>query len=474
MQPGVDVRSPFDGALLGTVAVTTPHEADQAIERAYALFRDRGGWLPLQRRVDILATAGTLILERRNDLAMIVARESGKPLRDALVEIDRAAASLEICIRVLQTDAGEVVPMGLNAISAAHVAFTQHEPVGVVLGISAFNHPFNLVAHQVAPAIAVGAPVLIKPSPKTPLSCRAFCDIMAEAGLPDGWLQMLLPVEVEDIARIVGDRRIGFLTFIGSAAVGWTLRARLAPGARCALEHGGIAPVIVAGDADLADAVPRIARAGFWHAGQACVSIQRVFCARQVLDDFLARLESEAHALVTGDPCLMTTDVGPLISRAELERVDGWVAEAVSGGARLVAGGKAISQSCYRNTVVLGPSPDAKLSRREVFGPVIAVYPYEDIDQAIAQANDGDFAFQSAVFTGDLDRAMHAFRNLDGTAVMVNETPLFRVDWMPFAGARQSGLGTGGIPHTMRDMRTEKMMVLRSPSLGSKPAHVRK
>ncbi|MCZ4291517.1 aldehyde dehydrogenase family protein [Hoeflea alexandrii] len=465
MNECIEVRAPFDGRLLDRVPVTSSGAIENALTTAYQLFRNRRAWLDLPRRIAILGAVRDIVLERRNELALLVASESGKPLRDSLVEIDRGANCLDICIQQLSTDGGHVVPMGLNVTSAARVAFTQYEPIGLVLGIAAFNHPFNLVMHQIAPAVAVGAPAIIKPSPKTPLSCRALLDIFIEAGLPEGWAQMVLPTDLAMIRKLVSDQRIGFVSFIGSAAVGWSLRSELAPGTRCALEHGGIAPVIVAQDADLDDAVPRLARAAFWHAGQACVSAQRLYCHSDVVDEFVQRLADAGRSMVTGDPVETTTDVGPLITHAENDRIESWVREAIEEGAVAVCGGAKISASCYENTVLLNPAPNSKVSRREIFGPVVGVYTFDDMDDAIASANSVEFAFQSAIFTRDIDRAMHAFRHLDGTAIMLNEHPLFRVDWMPFAGARQSGLGIGGIPATMADMRTEKMMVCRSQAL---------
>lgn len=465
MNRPLEVRAPYDGSLLATVQTSTVGEIETALSIAHGLYSDRRRWINAARRIDVLQRARDIVGARQDKLALTVAQESGKPIRDATIEVGRAIRCIENCIQQLWMDAGNVVPMGLDAASASKVAFTQYEPIGVVLAISAFNHPFNLVMHQVAPAIAVGAPVLIKPSPKTPMSCQAVLDIFAEAELPEGWAQMVLPLDVSGITAMVRDPRVGFLTFIGSAAVGWSLRAQLAPGARCALEHGGIAPVIVAEDADLSGAIPKLARAAFWHAGQACVSAQRIYCERRLLDDFVSGLAEAGRQMVIGNPVNQETDVGPLITQRDNDRVDHWVQEAVKEGARAVSGARKRSPSCYENTVLLDPSVRSKISRSEVFGPVVAVYPYEDINDAIAKANDVEFAFQSAIFTRDLDRAMTAFQRLNGTAVMVNEHPLFRVDWMPFAGARQSGLGTGGIPHTMKEMRTEKMIVWRSEAL---------
>lgn len=456
------VHAPWDGRLLDTLPVSSEAEVEAAFASAHALFRDRRRWLPKIERVAILRRAAAIARGRREALALQVASESGKPLRDALIEIDRGIDGIELCVETLRAEGGHVIPMDLNATSQGRVAFTQMEPIGVVLGLAAFNHPFNLVIHQVAPAVAAGAPVIVKPSPKTPLSCRAVVDIFHEAGLPRAWAQMVLPLDMGVIGRMVSDPRVAFLSFIGSAAVGWKLRSMLAPGARCALEHGGVAPVIVAADADLGQAIPRLGRAGFWHAGQACVSVQRIFCAREILDDLTAGLSAVADRMVIGDPTKPETEVGPIITNAEADRIGAWVD---ASGATVATGAKRLSPSTYSNTVLVNPDPMADVSRREVFGPVVCLYPYDDIDAAIATANDLPFSFQAAVFSRNIDTAMHCFRHLDGTAVMVNEHPLFRVDWMPFAGARQSGLGVGGIPHSIRDMQTEKMMVWRSDAL---------
>ena len=462
MSDTLEIRAPWDGRLLGNMPVSTEAEIESALSAAHAVYRDRRRWVPKIERVAILRRAAAIAKGRREALALQVASESGKPLRDALIEIDRGIDGIELCVETLRTEGGHVIPMDLNATSQGRVAFTQMEPIGVVLGLAAFNPPFNLVIHQVAPAVAAGAPVIVKPSPKTPLSCRAVVEIFHEAGLPLDWAQMVLPVDMGVIGRMVSDPRVAFLSFIGSAAVGWKLRSMLAPGARCALEHGGVAPVIVAADADLSQAIPRLGRAGFWHAGQACVSVQRVFCERSILDDLTAGLSAVADRMVIGDPTRSETEVGPIITHAEADRIGSWVD---ASGAKVATGGKRLSPSTYANTVLVNPDPMANVSRREVFGPVVCIYPYDDIDAAIAQANDLPFSFQAAVFSRNIDTAMHCFRHLDGTAVMVNEHPLFRVDWMPFAGARQSGLGVGGIPHSIRDMQTEKMMVWRSDAL---------
>ena len=305
----------------------------------------------------------------------------------------------------------------------------------------------------------------MKPAEDTPLSCFRFVNILREAGLPEEWCQALIVKDLKVATQLVTDPRVGFFSFIGSSRVGWMLRLKLAAGTRCALEHGGAAPVITSADANLDHALPLLVKGGFYHAGQVCVSVQRLFAHEDLVEELSGRLTAAAEALTVGDPTLEETEVGPLIRHAEVDRVDAWVNEAVAAGAQLMTGGKKISDSCYQCTVLLNPPVDAKVSQLEIFGPVVCIYPYRDIDQVIAQANSIPFAFQAAVFTRDIDTALRASTRLDAAAVMINDHPAFRVDWMPFAGLKQSGLAVGGIPYTMGDMQIEKMTVWRSAEL---------
>ena len=324
--------------------------------------------------------------------------------------------------------------MSLGASSANRLAVTRREPIGVVVAVSAFNHPLNLIVHQVGPAVAAGCPSIVKPAEDTPLSCFRFIDILREAGLPEEWCQPVLTADHAVTEQLVTDNRNAFFSFIGSARVGWMLRSKLAAGTRCALEHGGVAPAIVAADADLDQALPLLAKGGFYHAGQVCVSVQRVFVENTIVKDFSDRLVEIASQLTVGDPGSDKTEIGPLIRSAEVDRIEQWVNEAVASGAQLLCGGKRLENNCFAPTVLLDPPPAATISRNEVFGPVVCVYSYDDMDDAIAQANDLDVAFHAAVFTRNIDLAMRAYRRLDASAVMVNDHTAFRVDWMPFAG----------------------------------------
>ncbi|MBE89826.1 MAG: aldehyde dehydrogenase [Rhodospirillaceae bacterium] len=460
-----DVTAPWDGEHLGSVDLVDGTAVESALATAHDHYQNRSSWIPLAERIEILHRLAAMIQDRREELALLAASEGGKPLLDSLVEIDRGADGINCCIEAVRAEGGYVVPMGLNAGSQGRIAFTQKEPIGVVVAVSAFNHPFNLIIHQVAPAVAAGCPVIVKPADVTPLSCLKIVELFAEAGLPSEWCQVVMPENLDLATKLVTDERVGFFSFIGSARVGWMLRSLLSPGTRCALEHGGAAPVIVAADADFDDMMPLLAKGGFYHAGQVCVSVQRVFADNAIARDVADNLGTQAKAMKVGDPRLADTEVGPLIRHGEADRVETWVKEAVDAGAELVSGGNRLSESCYEPTVLYNPPAEAKVSQMEIFGPVVCIYPTETMEEGVKRANALPFAFQSSVFTTNIDTAMKAYRGLDASAVMVNEHTAFRVDWMPFAGLRQSGHGVGGIAHTVEDMQIDKMMVIRSKSL---------
>lgn len=459
------VSSPFDGRELGRVATAGPDHVEDAMAAAYALFRDRSQWLSVPDRIRILDRATEIMRNQIDELALLAAGEGGKPLVDSRVEVIRAIDGVRLCAETLRADTGSVVPIGSTDATTGRVAFTQKEPIGVVVAVSAFNHPLNLIVHQAGPAVASGCPAIIKPAADTPLSCIRFVEILREAGLPNAWCQVLVADDRQTAEMLVTDRRVGFFSFIGSAKVGWMLKSKLAPGARCALEHGGAAPVILAEPFDQELAVTSVLKGGFYHAGQVCVSVQRVFAPLSSAESFAQSLADQAKKLVVGAPEAESTEVGPLIRSGEVTRVAQWVDAAVAAGATLLCGGEAISETCYQPTVLLNPPSDANVSNSEIFGPVVCVYGYDSIDDAIRRSNSLPVAFQAAVFSHDIDKAMHAYRQLDASAVMVNDHTAFRDDVMPFAGLRESGLGVGGIPHTMHDMQIDKMMVIKSPQL---------
>ena len=457
----LNVSSPFDGSLIRTIPMQSADDAEAMLEKALACYRNRDGWLEHHERIAILEKLALSIDAEADDFALLIAQEGGKPLMDARVEVARAIDGIGLAIKELsQVMRGEEIPMGHTLAATGRTAFTTYEPIGVVVAISAFNHPLNLIVHQVVPAIAVGCPVIVKPAQTTPLNCIRFVELVYEAGLSEEWCQCIV-CDRNVAEKLVTDTRIHFFTFVGSAKVGWMLRSKLAPGVRCALEHGGAAPVIVDDTASLDTVIPSLLKGGFYHAGQVCVSVQRVFAAESIATDLAQQLAEGAGKLKVGDATKEDTEVGPLILPGEVERVHAWVTEAVDDGAQLLTGGKKLSDTTYAPTVLLNPPMDAKVSTLEIFGPVVCVYAYKDRREAIDRANGLDMAFQAAVYTNDLEVARDTIKHLDASAVMVNDHTAFRVDWMPFAGRRTSGYGIGGIGYTMHDMVQHKMAVFK-------------
>lgn len=451
----------FDRAPFAEIETDDAAALERKLQAAEGVFKDRDGWLKPHQRVAILRKLAALMEGRRDHLALQIAREGGKPLPDAIVETNRAIDGVHNAADELRTFAGREIPMGLSAAAENRWAFTTKEPIGIVAAISAFNHPLNLIVHQVAPAIAVGCPVIVKPATATPLSCLDFVALVREAGLPEPWCQTFITEDNGLAQTLATDRRIAFLSFIGSARVGWSLHSKLAHGARSALEHGGAAPAIVDRSADLGKIIEPIVKGGFYHAGQVCVSTQRIYVHKDIAGDLTQKLVARVERLRTGDPARQDTEVGPLIQPREADRVAEWIEEAVKRGATLATGGKRLSDTTLQPAVLLDPPTDAKISTLEVFGPVVAVYRFDDLDDAIARANSLPTAFQASVFAQDIDVAMRAANRLEASAVMINDPTAFRTDWMPFAGRKESGYGTGGIPYTMRDMTQEKMILLR-------------
>jgi acyl-CoA reductase-like NAD-dependent aldehyde dehydrogenase len=450
----------YDRALIKEVPADDAGVLEAKLETAFRFMKDRGRALKPYQRSAILIRAAVLLGERLDAFAQLIAQEGGKPLTDAKIEAIRAVDGLRNSAEEIRNFAGREIPMGLTAASDGRWAFTTREPIGVVAAISAFNHPLNLIVHQVAPAIAVGCPVIVKPAAPTPLSCLELVALLREAGLPEPWCQTLITEDNGLAERLATDPRVAFLSFIGSARVGWYLRSKLAPGTRCALEHGGAAPVIIDGSAKLDRIIEPIVKGGYYHAGQVCVSIQRIFVHRDIRAEFVERLAARVHALRVGDPLLLSTEVGPLILPREATRVSSWIDEAVAGGAQLIGGGRQ-SETTLMPAIVVEPPADAKVSQLEIFGPVTCVYGFKNLDDAIEIANSLPYAFQASVFSTDIDHALRAAQRLDASAVMINDHTAFRTDWMPFAGRRQSGYGIGGIRPTMDEMSEEKMFVFR-------------
>lgn len=454
------VTAPYDEHLIEEISMSSESDLEQALGSAQDLFDSRGSWLPKHQRIKILEKTAALMEDQKEDLVKIAVEEGGKPYTDSVIEVNRAIEGVKLAVHHLHSLAGREIPMGLNKASDHHLAFTTLEPVGPVLSYSAFNHPLNLIVHQVIPPFAVGAPVIIKPALTTPRSCLKLIEILKEAGIPRNWVQVLI-ISNELAVKAVQDKRVSFFSFIGSSVVGEMLKSKLPPGVGCALEHGGAAPVILDKDADWKAGLPGLIKAGYYHAGQVCVSVQRIFAHESIVDEFSKDYADQAEKLKVGDPLDAQTEVGPLIRRDSVDRTEKWVDEAKKAGAVVLTGGKKLSETTYSPTVLRDPPAGTMVSSQEIFGPVVNIYSYKKFEDAIQRANELPYAFQASIYTRDIDRALEGASRLKAAAVFVNQHTAFRVDWMPFGGFQESGLGFGGIPYSMRDMVREKMIVIK-------------
>ena len=405
MAEKLKIRSPYDGHLIKEVDLDDEARIEEALATADELLQKKP--LPIPERIFILNKTADLVEAKAEEFARQSAEEGGKPLIDSRIELTRAVQGIREAANSIGQLTGHEIPMNLTPSSMNRMAFTTREPIGIVAAISAFNHPFNLIVHQVIPGVAVGCPVIVKPARTTPLSCLNLVNCLYEAGLPKEWVQVII-CKGSQAEKFATDPRVSFLTFIGSGKVGWDLRSKLAEGARCALEHGGAAPVIVEPDADIDDALPLLAKGGFYHAGQVCVSVQRIFVHEDIVESFSSKLVAIAKNLVVGDPTDEKTEVGPLIEEGEVDRIHNWVEEAKKAGGKILTGGNKIGKTCYEPTVILNPPYDINVSQCEIFGPVINIYSYKNRNEAIKFANDVPFSFQAAVFTNDINAALES------------------------------------------------------------------
>jgi len=458
----LEIKSPWNQKILEKIPQNNDSQIEGILEEAYKVSKNKGLDFPPDERIKVLKKFSERIDANLSQLASLAASEGGKPITDSIIEIKRGMDGVNCCVEVLKSDSGNVIPMNIDEASKNRMAFTQKEPIGVVLAISAFNHPFNLIIHQIIPAIATGCVVIVKPAEDTPLSCINIIEMLYKSGLPENRCFFVMPETLELATKLVEDSRVDFFSFIGSSKVGWFLRSKLAPGTRCALEHGGIAPTFLTESANLESCCKLLTKGAFYHSGQVCVSVQRIFVNSKILDKFLDKFIPIVSELKVGDPLIESTNLGPLIRNAEVNRVDEWVKESTKNGAKLILGGKKINNNAYDKTILLNPSHNDKVSKNEIFGPVACIYPYERFDSAIEIANSVNVSFQSSIFTNNINELLKFYKNINASAVFHNDHTAFRVDWMPFTGLKESGHGVGGIKYTMHEMQIDKMLVLRS------------
>jgi glyceraldehyde-3-phosphate dehydrogenase (NADP+) len=413
--------------------------------------------LPAYQRGAALRRISAGIAEQREEIGRLIATESGKPIRDSLTEVDRAVLTFRIGAEEAERIGGEVIPLDLNPASRGRTGITRRFPIGPTAAISPFNFPLNLAAHKLAPAIAAGNPIVLKPPSKCPLTMLRVAEIVSDAGLPEGSVS-ILPMTRAVGDRMVGDDRFKLLTFTGSPSVGWTMRER-AGKKKVVLELGGNAGVIVDRSADIDWAVGRTLLGAFSYAGQVCISVQRLFVHHELWDEFMRLFVEGARKLSLGDPLDPTTDIGPMVDAGAAERARVWVEEALSMGGRILTGGTA-EGSYFAPTVLVDTPPDARVCRDEAFAPVVVAFPFEDFGAAIRAVNDSRYGLQAGVFTNDLAHAWSAFEELEVGGVIVNDVPTYRIDHMPYGGSKDSGLGREGVRYAIEDMTELRIMVL--------------
>ncbi|MBZ0268462.1 aldehyde dehydrogenase family protein [bacterium] len=451
------VSSPYDASPVGEVCVGGDRDMDDAIEAATVAFETTRR-LPTHRRAAILEGAAAGLGARAAEIAELMARESGKPIRFCRGEVTRAVVTFTLGAAETRTFGGEVMPIDLEPRAEGRLCLFTRVPRGPVAAISPFNFPLNLIAHKLSPAVAVGASMVLKPPPQCPLTGHVLGEVLAEAGLPEGALN-ILHCDPPVAQRMVEDDRMKVLSFTGSDVVGWKLKA-IAGRKQVLLELGGNAPCVIDEDADLDAAMGAIVAGAWANAGQVCIKVQRIYVHASRHDEFLERFLAETRLVKCGDPLDEETVVGPMIEKQHVERVLAWIREAEEGGARRLCGGEADGQ-VLQPTILTGVKTDARVCKDEVFGPVTVVEPFDHFDDAIAACNAGRFGLQAGVFTRDIERAMRAFRDLDYGGVMINDVPTFRVDNFPYGGTKDSGFGREGVRFAMEEMTEPKVLVMR-------------
>jgi acyl-CoA reductase-like NAD-dependent aldehyde dehydrogenase len=449
----LEVRSPYSGEVVGSVPRSSAGEARRALDAADAVLNEP---LPAHERARILDRVAALLRERHDEAARLISAEAGKPMKAARVEAQRAVSTYTFAAVEARKLAGEMVPMEASAAGEGKLAFTLRLPIGIVGAISPFNFPLNLVAHKIAPALAAGCPVVLKPASATPLSARLLADLETEAGLPEGWLTVVTGPASEIGDVLIEDERVKLITFTGSGPVGWSIAER-AHRKRVKLELGNATPAIVCGDAS-ADAALKLAANAFSFAGQSCISVQRIFVVAAAWDAFVPAFVEQVEALQLGDPADEATDVGPVITGNERDRILSWIAE--SRG-ELLTGGDTTADGLIRPTVIAGPMPDDKVQCEEVFGPVVTLTKTSGLDEAIGLANATRYGLQAAIFTAAIRPALEAARRLEFGGVLINEAPTFRADQMPYGGVKASGNTREGPAWAVREMTEERLVVLQ-------------
>ncbi|HEU4746014.1 MAG TPA: aldehyde dehydrogenase family protein [Anaerolineales bacterium] len=454
----LEVKNKYDGSTVGVLPTASREDLDQAIEAAQGA-EDLMAEMPAYKRAEILLKTAALLRERSDDLAKTIAAEAGKALKFARAEVDRAVSTFTIASEEAKRLHGETIPLDAVPAGEGYFGFWTRRPVGVIAAISPFNFPLNLVAHKVAPAIASGNTIVLKPASTTPLTAVKLCEILVEAGLPAGAINLVVGSGGTVGEWLVTDPRVDKITFTGSPDVGRHILS-VAGIKKVTLELGNTSPVVVAPDADLDFVAKRCAVGAYYNSGQVCISVQRIYSEKQIYEPFSEKFVKATEAMVVGDPLDERVDVGPMIDSREVDRIEGWVNEAKDSGAKILTGGKR-DGTVYYPTVLAGVSEEMKVVAEEAFAPVASVIASDDFESALEQANDTKFGLQVGVFTKDVGRVFQAVKRLNFGGVIINDTPNFRADHMPYGGNRQSGLGREGVRFAMEEMTNIQLVAIR-------------
>lgn len=452
------VFSPYSMDLIANVELSSQEDMAKALQNAIEA-KQKMNTMTAYEKAEILNKVAISVEDRIEEFAQLIALEGGKPMKDARMEAKRAVITLRTCAIEIQKLVGEQIRLDLNDNPNSYNSFSKYEPIGIVLAISAFNHPLNLIAHQLGASFAAGNCTIIKPTSQTPICCSKLVELFYEAGA-DKKAISVVNCKSSDIEYLVRSPQINYISFIGSVEIGWNIQRIAAKGTRIGLELGGIAVAVVDKDVDLTNAISSITKGGFYHAGQVCVSTQLVYLHKEIANSFKQNLLNEVQKLITGNPIDENTDLGPIINQSEKKRIVDLVENAIECGAEYLLKGE-INETTISPTILQNVPDNAKLMSNEVFGPVICLIEYTDLNEVIANVNAMDFAFQTSIFSNNINQCLAYANKVYSKAVLINESTAFRVDWMPFGGLKHSGLGIGGVLHSIKEMSYEKLVIMK-------------
>ncbi|MCX6147852.1 MAG: aldehyde dehydrogenase family protein [Candidatus Kapabacteria bacterium] len=452
--------SPYDKDIIAEIEIADSNSIELAFNNAVESYKNEMMIMPSYIKVEILNKVADLLSTKIEEFSYTISLEGGKPLKDAIIETNRAINSIKMCATELQNLEGTQIKMDKAKGSENYTSYTFYEPLGVVLAISAFNHPLNLICHQVATAFAAGNSIIVKPASQTPLSCLRLVDLFYLAGCPRKAINVLT-ISGERASKIVSDSRLSFVSFIGSAKVGWDISKNVHNGVKVALEHGGIATAVVEKTCNFDETISSLIKGSYYHSGQVCISTQIIYVQEEISNIFLSEFISKAKELKCANPLLIDTDMGPIVNKIELNRILDLVNDATNKGAKIELGGKVFNEVFFEPTVITCINEKMRISNEEAFGPIVCICAYNNINDVIETTNSKDFAFQVSIFSNNIKSIFEFSRKIVSKTVIVNEATTFRVDWMPFGGFKNSGFGVGGIKHSITDMSNEKLIILK-------------